>query len=278
MELILDPEFKNIDEEIQFLKQTIRPDITKNAKKCQIIEITLRKCLLLRMVVPESYPLRLDCAYDACLSAKIHTFDIKNLKPTRKQSIEAFILGINSELNDVIYSSFNSCCVAKLFKKAQDIMLGNTDDFLDESFTVLESQPKNQHFSISHEENTVNTETKSNLIDSPKNDDSDSSTSGKQKLKGADYIFKRIKWDSSIDKDQIVIGYLDRFLGVKEIQFSEFKGVHEDRDGIPLHRIRHFKINDTVVWDRDQRIDLLTGQEIDKYFKRHSAKCNDQVI
>ena len=38
--------------------------------------------------------------------------------------------------------------------------------------------------------------------------------------KGSDIIFDRIKWDSSIDSEQIIIGYIDRFLGVKEINFK----------------------------------------------------------
>lgn len=44
------------------------------------------------------------------------------------------------------------------------------------------------------------------------------------------------------------------------IGFHFLKGVHEDyKEGIPLHRIRYFKINERIVWDREQKIDLLTG-------------------
>ena len=84
----------------------------------------------------------------------------------------------------------------------------------------------------------------------------------KRKFKGSDMIFQRIKWDPSIDSDLVTIVYLDRFLGLQEIAFNEFKGVHEDyKKGIPLHRIRAFKIRDRIVWDREKRIDLLTGLE-----------------
>ncbi len=34
--------------------------------------------------------------------------------------------------------------------------------------------------------------------------------------------------------------------------------VHDDRDGIPLHRIRYYKINDLIVWDREKKIDIIT--------------------
>ncbi len=78
-------------------------------------------------------------------------------------------------------------------------------------------------------------------------------------MKGSEFLFQRFKWDSSIDKTQIIIGYLDRFTGIQEIKFTEFKMVHDDRDGIPLHRIRYYKINEKIVWDRENKIDLLTN-------------------
>jgi hypothetical protein len=51
-----------------------------------------------------------------------------------------------------------------------------------------------------------------------------------------------------------------------EIKFSEFKGVHDDLDGIPLHRIRYYKINEQIVWDREKKIDLLSGHDMSEYF------------
>ena len=36
----------------------------------------------------------------------------------------------------------------------------------------------------------------------------------KQKLNTAESIMNRIKWDISIPKDQVIIGYLDRFVGM----------------------------------------------------------------
>ena len=71
-------------------------------------------------------------------------------------------------------------------------------------------------------------------------------------------MFQRFKWDASIDKKRVTIGYLDRFKGIQEIAFDEFKGVHEDLEGIPQHRIRYYKIDNKVVWDREKKIDLLS--------------------
>ena len=97
-------------------------------------------------------------------------------------------------------------------------------------------------------------------------------------FKGSDILFQRFKWDSQIDKSQIIIGYLDRFTGIQEIQFNEFKGVHEDRDGIPLHRIRYYKINEKVVWDRKERIDLLTHSGDIRHFFKNQLEIVEQNI
>ncbi len=39
--------------------------------------------------------------------------------------------------------------------------------------------------------------------------------------------------------------------------------VHSDffQYGVPMHRIRYYKINGRIVWDRTNKIDILTGSE-----------------
>lgn len=49
------------------------------------------------------------------------------------------------------------------------------------------------------------------------------------KFRGGDLIFNRILHDRTIDRLQVVIGYEDRFTGIHEIAFNEFKKVHDDR-------------------------------------------------
>jgi len=48
------------------------------------------------------------------------------------------------------------------------------------------------------------------------------------KFRGGDLIFSRILHDKTIDRSQVVIGYEDRFTGIHEIAFNEFKKVHDD--------------------------------------------------
>ncbi|CAF3510562.1 unnamed protein product [Rotaria sordida] len=82
------------------------------------------------------------------------------------------------------------------------------------------------------------------------------------KFRGADLIFNRIAYDTTIDRSQVLIGYEDRFTGIHEIKFNDFKKVHEDDYGIPMHRIRYYKLNGSIVWDRNKKFDILTGSEI----------------
>jgi len=49
-----------------------------------------------------------------------------------------------------------------------------------------------------------------------------------QKFRGADLIFNRIVYDTTIDRSKVIIGYEDRFTGIHEIPFNDFKKVHED--------------------------------------------------
>ncbi|UJR14808.1 hypothetical protein I4U23_001795 [Adineta vaga] len=90
----------------------------------------------------------------------------------------------------------------------------------------------------------------------------DSSISNK--FRGGDLIFNRILHDKNIDRTQVIIGYEDRFTGIHEIAFNEFKKVHDHEYGVPMHRVRYFKIGGRTVWDRTKKLDLLTGSEQQK--------------
>jgi len=49
------------------------------------------------------------------------------------------------------------------------------------------------------------------------------------RFRGGDLIFNRILHDTTIDRSEVVIGYEDRFTGIHQIPFNEFKKVHDDR-------------------------------------------------
>jgi uncharacterized protein (UPF0248 family) len=75
-------------------------------------------------------------------------------------------------------------------------------------------------------------------------------------------VFNRIKWDDKYNKSTCIIGYLDRFDGVKETPFSTFddKDVSSDTF-IPWHRIQFFKLAGKIVWDRRDKTNLIFGED-----------------
>eukprot|EP00092_Neocalanus_flemingeri_P007615 GFUD01008218.1.p1 GENE.GFUD01008218.1~~GFUD01008218.1.p1 ORF type:complete len:348 (+),score=131.18 GFUD01008218.1:329-1372(+) len=83
-------------------------------------------------------------------------------------------------------------------------------------------------------------------------------------MKTADDVIKRIQWDQMLPKEYFVIGYLDRFLGVVEENFTTFSwenlaSVDYDVLAIPQHRIQYFKYKTEKVWDKTERKDVMFG-------------------
>ena len=68
-------------------------------------------------------------------------------------------------------------------------------------------------------------------------------------LKGAEYIYKKILWNSKLDHKEFVIGYEDRFLGTLEIPFSEFS----QKADIPAQRIKFIKRLGKMFWNHTIR-------------------------
>ena len=58
-----------------------------------------------------------------------------------------------------------------------------------------------------------------------------------------------------------MIGYLERFDGVKEMPWALWLDESTEEDFIPQHRIKYFKRVGTgeVGWDREGRIDKIFG-------------------
>lgn len=73
----------------------------------------------------------------------------------------------------------------------------------------------------------------------------------------------RILHDPRMDAEEYVVGYLDRFEGVLEMPLTAFDWKFRDADpdavSIPQHRIRYIARHGELVWDREQRVDLVFG-------------------
>ncbi|KAK3398576.1 2'-5' RNA ligase superfamily-domain-containing protein [Sordaria brevicollis] len=81
------------------------------------------------------------------------------------------------------------------------------------------------------------------------------------KLRSAADVMNRLRWDSAIDSSDYLVGYEDRFLGVKERALDMWKTEQTDEEFIPQHRIVFFKrrSDGQVVWDRKTKKDEVFG-------------------
>lgn len=84
-----------------------------------------------------------------------------------------------------------------------------------------------------------------------------------KKLRPASDILNRLRWDSNLDSGDYVVGYEDRFTGIKELSFDKWKSDQTDREFIPQHRIMYFRKKDgSLVWDRETRKDEIFGSGV----------------
>lgn len=74
----------------------------------------------------------------------------------------------------------------------------------------------------------------------------------KVKMSMGSSVLKDIIFSTRFDSEDFVVGYMDRFYGILEISAAAFNSSE-----IPKHRIRYFKKNGQIVWDRRTRLDLM---------------------
>jgi len=82
------------------------------------------------------------------------------------------------------------------------------------------------------------------------------------KLRPSHDIFNRLFWDASYSADAYVVGYEDRFKGVREMPLTSWKREFTDEEFIPFHRVVYFRekgLDGKIVWDRRSRVDLIFG-------------------
>lgn len=71
-------------------------------------------------------------------------------------------------------------------------------------------------------------------------------------------IINRITWDPEFERDEYVIGFVDRFEGQLEVSMNSWKKETTDEEFIPQHRVLYIRrINGDIVWDRRRRIDKI---------------------
>ncbi|KAM4825472.1 leukocyte receptor cluster member 9 [Thomomys bottae] len=87
----------------------------------------------------------------------------------------------------------------------------------------------------------------------------------KPPLRTAAAVIQRIRWDPRLDPADFSVGYVDRFLGVREEPFGAFcwdeplAALGPGVLAVPQHRVRYFRFRGRLVWDRASRTDLVFG-------------------
>jgi uncharacterized protein (UPF0248 family) len=77
---------------------------------------------------------------------------------------------------------------------------------------------------------------------------------GETKFPGGDIVIKKLLYLTEAHPDQkYTVCYEDRFLGLVESEIARF---YYGSD-IPMHRIKFFKVDGTVVWDRKGRFSSI---------------------
>jgi uncharacterized protein (UPF0248 family) len=82
------------------------------------------------------------------------------------------------------------------------------------------------------------------------------------KLRPSQDILNRLFWDSRFCPDDYVVGYEDRFKGIKEMNLTSWKKELSDEEFIPMHWVVYFRekgVEGSIVWDRRTRVDLIFG-------------------
>ena len=109
----------------------------------------------------------------------------------------------------------------------------------------------------------------------------------KPPMKTASDVISRIQWDEELSPKDFVVGYLDRFVGIVEKDFTDLSwedlaSVDHFVDlAIPRHRIQYFKYLGEIVWDkRSVLIESLDLQEAMRPFwmSKRGSVCHKTLI
>ncbi|KAF8517850.1 hypothetical protein JB92DRAFT_3095335 [Gautieria morchelliformis] len=84
------------------------------------------------------------------------------------------------------------------------------------------------------------------------------------KLRTSSDVYYRILWDRELNPEDYLIGYEDRFSGLKEMPLPNWKRDVEHEDFVPFHRVMHFrrKGDGVLIWDRRNKVDLMFGSGV----------------
>jgi poly(A) polymerase len=83
----------------------------------------------------------------------------------------------------------------------------------------------------------------------------------KQKMATITEVYNRIIWDANLNRNMFIAGFHERISDtIREKPLAQW----DDNSDIPWHRVRYIRCNETIVWDRENRIDLISTNNLPK--------------
>ncbi|MCP4439602.1 MAG: DUF504 domain-containing protein [Aureispira sp.] len=81
----------------------------------------------------------------------------------------------------------------------------------------------------------------------------------KKKLKPSWEMYSRILWDPKLRQQAFYIGFVDRMAeeGLREKLLVDWEG-----SDVPWNRVQYIRCGDTIVWDRNERVDLFESDQL----------------
>jgi poly(A) polymerase len=81
----------------------------------------------------------------------------------------------------------------------------------------------------------------------------------KQKMATIAEVYNRIIWDTRLNRNLFIAGFHERIAdGIREKPLAQW----DDNSDIPWHRVRYIRCGEAIVWDRDDRIDLISTDDL----------------
>jgi poly(A) polymerase len=94
----------------------------------------------------------------------------------------------------------------------------------------------------------------------------------KQKMATITEVYNRIIWDAALNRNMFIAGFHERISDtIREKPLAQW----DDNSDIPWHRVRYIRCGETIVWDRESRVDLIsTNQLPENAWKSDSTGSN----
>jgi poly(A) polymerase len=81
----------------------------------------------------------------------------------------------------------------------------------------------------------------------------------KQRMATINEVYNRIIWDTNLNRNMFIAGFHERISEtIREKPLAQW----DDNSDIPWHRVRYIRCGETIVWDRENRIDLISTNSL----------------